>query len=114
MNQILLELFCMKKTDKCIDAPLPSFCQNNTDIPSYHCLANGCKYVDFTTCENTLCYVGNCSDVEYGISFGGEMVQKSDCENLLKEKWKSISVRKIDEAYDEYLNMKKASESSTN
>ena len=52
--------------------------------------------------------------MEYGISFGGEMVQDSSCENLLKEKWKNISVKKIDEAYDEYLNMKKASESSTN
>ena len=58
----------------------------------------------FTTCENTLCYIGENSDVEYGISFGGEMVAGSKCESQLKEKWQSTALRKIDEAYGDYMD----------
>ena len=104
MNQILLEIFCLKHTDDHINAPFPSFCCSKEGNPTSNCLLNGCKYLDFTTCENTLCYIGENSDVEYGISFGGEMVAGSKCESQLKEKWQSTALRKIDEAYGDYMD----------
>jgi hypothetical protein len=103
MNQILLEIFCFKNIDDYAKEPYPSFCCSKEGNPSYNCLLNGCKYLSFTTCENTLCYVGANSDIEYGISFGGEMLPDNKCDHKLKEKWRSIALSKIDEAYDNYM-----------
>ena len=104
MNQILLEIFCLKNVDNHNNALIPSFCCNKEGTPSYNCLLNGCKYLGVTTCENTFCYVGENSDVEYGISFGGEMMTNNTCESELKAKWRSIALSKINEAYDDYMD----------
>ena len=101
-THILLEVYCewgMKDRLKECDIPP---CNLLEKIPSYQCLFRGCPYVAFTSCENTLCYVGPESRAEELISFGGEM----GSEDFEISEWKKICIDKINEAYDEYMNKK--------
>lgn len=70
--------------------------------PNYLCLKNNCKFLDYTTCENTFCYINEKSEMEEGISFGGEMIKNNVNEDV--DNWKKISLKKIEEGYMEYMN----------
>lgn len=101
-THILLEVYCewenKKELDMC-DLPCGEKSEN---LPTYQCLFNRCPYVAFTSCENTLCYIGKNSEAEELISFGGEM---GDTDLEISE-WEKICADKINEAYDEYMRRK--------
>ncbi len=95
MNHILLELYCLKKNNE--------VCCLNFGKPNYLCLKNNCKCLDYTTCENTLCYINEKSEMEEGISFGGEMIKNNNGKDI--DNWKKISLKKINEGYEDYMNI---------
>ena len=102
LNHILLELYCLQDIDTNANADRPQYCQSADNCPSYACLMNGCPYLDFTTCENTLCYINEASEMEEGISLGAEMVKDGAFDASLK-RWRDISLKKILEAYKQYM-----------
>ena len=104
INHILLEVFCMKNTDFNVDKPLPEYCVEQ-DCPSYECLRRKCPFLDFTSCENALCYVNEKAEVEEGILFGGDMETEGDnTQNL--ERWKQISTDAVNRSYETYMRQK--------
>ena len=105
LNHVLHEVFCLKNTDENVDAPCPEFCQNKGEYASYHCLFHECPYAAFTSCENTLCYIGHDSSMEEGILFGGDM--EAGNSNIGIDQWREIAIAKINEAYEEFMKLKK-------
>ena len=108
INHILLEVFCLKNIDSNVSKPRPEFCTAEEDPeypgdlePGYGCLANKCPFIDFTTCEHTLCYINEKSEMEYGILFGGDMGGVDDTARI--ERWKNMSVEAVDQTYDEFI-----------
>lgn len=101
LNHVLLELYCLQDVDTNVNEDRPQYCQSADNSPSYNCLLNGCPYLDYTTCENTLCYINEASEMEEGISLGGEMVKDGDFKASLK-RWRDISLKKIQDAYNQY------------
>lgn len=102
-TQILLEVYCTKKHNINLSAKKPFFCESEECIPSYNCLLNKCPFVEFTSHENALCYIDNNSEATEIISLGGEMLKNNIDEATAKALWKEIAVKKINEAYEEYL-----------
>lgn len=104
INHVLLEVFCLKNTDENVSKLLPEFCtavegpEYPSDLePGYSCLANRCPFMDFTTCEHTLCYINKKSEMEHGILF--------DYENYPDEVecWKQASVEAVERTYQEFM-----------
>jgi hypothetical protein len=88
----------------------PNYCESPENIPGYFCLENRCPHMTFSSHENALCYVGEKSVVEEIISFGGEMIEETDDEIQLLDKWKEISMSKLNEAYEEFMKYKRSFE----
>lgn len=105
LNHVLLEVVCMKNSDCYADDPIPDYCRTKCEYACYHCLLNSCKYLDFTSCENTLCYIGEDSDMEHGILFGGDMEEGEPTIGV--DEWRRIAFAKIDEAYHQFMEEKK-------
>ena len=105
INHVLLEIFCMKDTDYNADKSLPEYCIA-PDSPSYECLFRKCPYLDFTSCENALCYINDKSEMEAGILFGGDMESNGDNSQNLNL-WKSISIDAVNASYQSYMRQKK-------
>lgn len=104
-NHILLEAFCTKDYDENQHKNRPDFCMGEDNIPQYSCLQNNCPFFNFTSHENALCYINENSEAEEIISLGGEMFfENMNCDLL----WKEISIRKINEAYSEYMDKMKS------
>ena len=104
INHILLEVYCIKKMDGNAAEPCPSFCPTGGKYATYQCLLNKCKYVDFTSCEDTLCYIGEESDELFGISYGGDMEIGNP--DVGVEEWKEIAISKVKEAYAQFMEKK--------
>lgn len=104
INHILLEVYCLKNTDFNVKKPLPEYCAN-ADCPSYECLRRKCPFLDFTSCENTLCYINQKAEMEKGIIFGGDMETDGDNAQNIKY-WKQISADTIIAAYEDYMRQK--------
>ena len=104
LNHVLLEVICLKHTDRYAGEPLPANCPTAGQYAGYHCLCSRCRYLDFTSCENTLCYIGPESDMEHGILYGGDMEDGDPAVGL--EQWRQIAIAKIDEAYDQFMEEK--------
>jgi hypothetical protein len=102
INHVLLEVYCWK--DEHPEAPYPPFCPTKGKYAAYPCLFHKCPYVDFTSCEDTLCYIGREADEVYGISFGGDMEEGPSAVGV--DTWEQIAVAKIDEAYEEFMAKK--------
>lgn len=102
LNHILLELYCLKDIDENVNADRPQYCKSTDNNPAYTCLCNDCPYLAYTTCENTLCYINEASEMEDGILFGGEMLKDGDFDASLK-RWREISLKKIQDAYKQYM-----------
>lgn len=104
LNHVLLEIFCLKDTDRNQDKDLPEFCPE-VCVPGYHCLQHRCPFLDFTSCENTLCYINEKSEMEAGFLFGGDMkISENSSEEL--NLWKSISVDAVNGAYEAYMKQR--------
>ena len=101
INHILIEAFCLKDIDEHAHEPFPPFCPTEGKYATFQCLSPKCKYVDFTSCENTLCYIGDTSDELYGVTYGGDMEEGNT--NIGLEEWKNISISKIKEAYTLFI-----------
>ena len=106
MNHILLEVFCTKDALGNSLHPLPNFCNQKNILdkkPSYNCLVNHCQYCAFTSHENAFCYINEQSEAEEIIALGGEMTPKEVDITHVTEHWKRIALKKMDEAYNEYM-----------
>ena len=101
ISHILLEVVCLKNTDYNTEKALPEYC-SEPDCPSYDCLRMKCPFVDFTSCENTLCYINEKSEMEEGILFGGDMEVDGDNTSNL-ERWKHISTNAVLSSYEKYM-----------
>ncbi len=98
LNHILLEVYCTKNYDENIGKDKPEFCCSNDLKPKYECLFNKCPFLAFTSHENALCYVNEKSEAEKIFALDEE-------KNL--ELWKEISLKKINEAYNDYTKANK-------
>lgn len=105
INHILLEVYCLKGIDKYTNEPYPPFCPTNGKCATFQCLLEKCRFVDFTSCEDTLCYIGGESDEVFGISYGGDMEEGSS--DIGVDEWKEIAVSKVKEAYLQFMEKKK-------
>jgi hypothetical protein len=99
-----LEVFCLKAAEENEGKPLPEYC-NAPKVPSYECLRRKCPYLDFTSCENTLCYINERSEIETGILFGGDMECEGDNTQNLNI-WKTISIDAVNASYEKYMRQK--------
>ena len=104
LNHVLLEVVCLKNTDQHANEPLPAGCKTRGAYANYDCLCTRCKYLDFTSCEDTLCYIGSQSDMEHGILYGGDMEEGNP--NVGAAQWREIAIAKINEAYDAFMEKK--------
>ena len=100
LNHIFLEVYCLCNTEENRGKDRPEYCPGRDEeapVPGYLCLCNGCPFWDFTSCENTACFINEHSEMDYGILFDSEL--EAGKQTVLKE----IVKRKIDEAYEEFL-----------
>lgn len=110
MKHLLLEVYCDCGISK--GGIKPVYCLNGLNNPGSHCFANGCEFLSYTNATNEIAYAGINGLVERVddfIGFGGEMepeVNDEEGRKLLISKWRDICKNKIDEAYDEYMNIK--------
>ena len=104
LNHVLLEVFCLKDTDRFAGESLPADCPTKGTYAGYHCLHSKCKYLDFTSCEDTLCYIGPESDMQHGILFGGDMEDGDPTVGV--DQWREIAIAKINEAYEQFMEKK--------
>ncbi|WP_084159724.1 hypothetical protein [Paenibacillus ehimensis] len=106
-THVILEVFCGYSDEN--QNEIPSFCKRNVGNPGYHCLENKCKYVAYTYAPNEIAYSDDDGEVPNGeswLGFGGEMEPHNADENRineLKNLWKETCIKKIHEAYDEYM-----------
>ncbi|HOV28358.1 MAG TPA: hypothetical protein PK566_18635 [Pseudobacteroides sp.] len=109
IKHLLLEVYCDCEDD--IDEP--SFCHRGSNFPGIHCFENNCKFLSYTYCPNEISYsseLGLIESMKDCIGYGGDMLPKpydEETQKNLVEKWKQICIRKISEAYNEYMNYKK-------
>lgn len=97
-NHILIEAFCFcdKNEDgTCVYANRPG--------PTYSCMFEKCPHFAYTSCEDSLCFINSQSHSDEIISLGGEMIPDGVSEEHAKALWRDISLRKLNEAYDEYM-----------
>ncbi len=112
MKHLLLEVYC-----DCEDNDKPPYCLYGIGFQGIHCFDNKCKFLSYTYCPNEIAYsneIGLIENEENFIGFGGEM-DSSYCDNskytkhrkLLINQWKCICNKKISEAYNEFMKIKK-------
>lgn len=110
MKHVLLEVYC-----DCILEEgniQPSYCLNGVNNPGSYCFANECQFMSYCDSTNEIAYVDANGYVEDDawIGFGGDMEPESNDENersILIGKWKELCKKKINEAYEEYMIIKK-------
>ncbi|MDB2154093.1 hypothetical protein [Clostridium butyricum] len=105
MKHVLLEMYCSLKKEN----EKPIYCEGVGDI----CIHNKCEYMGCTYCPNEIAFAseqGIVKSFDDCIGYGGEMEAEeynSDETKILLNEWKTICKKKIDEAYDEYMEFKK-------
>ena len=102
-SHILLEVYCSKEWHE-ENKDINNICYSSELIPSYECLANNCPYAAFTSCENTLCYIGRQSVAHKVISLGEDMEKpiSSNCNINGIDLWEEVATEQIDKAYSEF------------
>ncbi|QKE76087.1 hypothetical protein HPK19_25115 (plasmid) [Arthrobacter citreus] len=87
---------------------VPEFCKK-VHKPGFHCIENNCANRGVTYAPNEIAFAdenGLVSDLESHIGFGGDMEPENVSQekiNDLKNLWKEICKKKIDEAYEEFM-----------
>lgn len=110
IKHLLLEVYCDCEVSK--GQTKPTYCLNGLNNPGSHCFENECKFLSYTNAQNEIAYVGINGLVDQFddcVGFGGEMepeLNDAELRKRLVSKWKNICKNKIDEAYDEYMNIK--------
>ncbi|MBN1054011.1 MULTISPECIES: hypothetical protein [unclassified Clostridium] len=103
MKHILLECYCECKNR---NEELPCYKYNNK--MGVYCLEHTCKYLSYTESPNEIAYANEHGVVEDEldfVGFGGDMNGNDDNKTKeLIEKWNKICRKKIDEAYEEYMD----------
>jgi hypothetical protein len=108
-NHVLLEVVCSNGFGDEEVEVAPEFCPKIHE-PGFHCLENNCKHLGYTYADYEIAYadknglVPNLTD--FAIGFGGDMEPEPYNENKineLKELWKEVCKKKINEAYEEYM-----------
>lgn len=106
MRFLLLEIICTCKENQ------PEYCEygiNKTDI---HCIENRCEFLKYSNCKDELVYSKDgiienksfCANIKSDLS---KIKNKKIREQHIK-KWREISLKKINEAFDEYMEFKKS------
>lgn len=104
MRHLLLEVFCDHDKERNKD---PQICILGSGNPTDSCFENKCKYLSYTKTSNELVYVNENGLDEYSIAFGGEMLPEDEKDDKkMLDIWKKICIKKIEEAYEEYNNLK--------
>jgi len=108
----MIEVYCGyyddPKEDK--DLPVPDFCVEGPGRPKFYCLE--CEHFSYTDYPFAIAYVGKDGEVmggeDYCIGFGGPMEPEDDnIREVLISQWEEICKKKIKEAWDEYMEVKK-------
>lgn len=98
MKHLLIEAYCDGNERE--DVP----CKGGLNI-GIHCLL--CPRFSYAECSNELAICGSHGEIGQNdfIGFGGDM-EPDNMENRKEciDRWKEICRKKIDEAYDEYMN----------
>ena len=100
IKHMLVEGFCDGKEG---EKSVP--CEGKLDL-GIHCF--GCPLFSYAQCPNEFAVSGNDGGVDRGdfIGFGGDMEPISIVErDKYIDKWIKICKKKLDEAYNEYMNM---------
>ena len=104
MKHVLLEMYCNLKDE----SEKPIYCEEIR----HTCIHNKCEYMGCTYCPNEIAFTSKKGIVEFFddcIGYGGKMEIEDDNldeANILLTKCKIICKKKIDEAYDEYMEFK--------
>lgn len=99
---ILLEVYCMKNTLGVSEDSHFVGCTNESCIPQYACLEKKCPYAAFTSYEDAMCYANHRAVCEKTVAWNESVfVEKPE----LRELWKQIAIKKINEAQEEFLKI---------
>lgn len=106
MKFLLLELKCTCKQNK------PIYCEYGINETDVHCIENKCEFLEYLNCNNELIYSGN-GIIENTESYANitKYLKKIKNKKLRKQnikKWKEISLKKINEAFYEYMKFKES------
>ena len=98
---------------------IEGFCEGNRQQNTYNCKGTlevgiecfDCPKFSYTYCPNEIAISNGEGVVEECIGFGGEM-EPSEMEKINKyiNMWNGICKKKMNEAYEEYFDIKKKSE----
>lgn len=106
----MIEVYCGYNYRKDKDLPVPNFCSRGMENPGFHCLENNCEFFSYTDCPFEIAYAGEYGEItseECWIGFGGEMEPEDEKKRkILISHWEDICKKKIEEAYDEYMELK--------
>lgn len=120
-SHVILEVHC--KFDPCLldsletqQIDVPPYCRKGAGETGVHCLFSKCPYAAFTDAPLELALSDANGDVDVcdgssWIGFGGEMEPDGISEPLrceLEKLWAKIAKRKIEEAYDLYMDEMRA------
>ena len=123
-TQLLLEVICGYDFRSNKSTKVPKFCRYGIKRPGFHCFENDCSFKNFTQCPNGFVYVGSFGEVkdrDSYIGFGGDMYPDSVNDDASDEEikiwedksaeliniWEGISKKKIAQAYDEFMDIKR-------
>lgn len=92
--------------------PVPSFCKNGVGKPGYHCLAENCEFSGHAPAPLEIAYSNELGEVDPDawIGFGGNMDPDPYNDMMvseLKESWKNLCEKKVNEAYEDYMRQHK-------
>jgi hypothetical protein len=108
MKHAIIELHCLYPNGE-NNASVPDFCRYGPGNEGFHCVVgDGQKCYHLGLCEagNELAYSRENGEVPFNawIGFGGEMEFEGENRSRLIANWESICRKKIDEAYDLYMD----------
>ncbi|WP_103109518.1 hypothetical protein [Brevibacillus reuszeri] len=112
-THLIVELHCLYTIDEQEQVnPVPPFCKNGVRKPGYHCLAEKCKYSGHAPAPLEIAYSDKLGEVDSDawIGYGGDMEPdpyNSKMVTELKESWKSLCKKKVNEAYEDYMTQHK-------
>ncbi|MCR2806844.1 hypothetical protein [Paenibacillus soyae] len=92
--------------------PVPFFCKYGVSKPGYHWLSEKCGFSGHAPAPLEIAYSGENGEVspDAWIGFGGDMDPNPYNDKMvseLKETWRNLCKKKVNEAYQEYMKQHK-------